>query len=396
MTSKLNRSNNYIGFARQYRPQSFSELKGQNALVKVLTHSIVNDRLAKGYLLTGIRGVGKTTSARIIAKTINCTNLITKDEGVFPCESCQNCRSFKEQKHPDIIEIDAASRTGVDDIRQVIESSEYMPLLGGYKVFIIDEVHMLSKGAFNALLKVLEEPPPHVVFIFATTEVQKIPLTVISRCQRYDLKRLSTDEIIALLKEIAGKENISIEEEALTTIAAKSEGSAREAVSLLDQAVSMAFDTEVNVTDSLISQMLGIVPIKTMIMLLGHIVEHKTSEAIDLINQTYVTTGNPEEFLKDFSDFIAYLSKAKALKNYRNNSYAAFDNQITDLLTKLKFSQLSILWQIITKGIQEIKHSHNQLVATEMIILKAIYAQEMPSVEDIINKSSTNAHPRQF
>ncbi|CAN7942364.1 unnamed protein product, partial [Ixodes pacificus] len=249
----------YIPFARKYRPNNFAELQGQEVLVKVLSYTILNDRLAGGYLLTGIRGVGKTTSARIIAKTVNCSALITENTTIKTCEECTNCISFNNHNHPDIIEIDAASKTSVDDIRRIIESAEYKPLQGKHKIFIIDEVHMLSKGAFNALLKTLEEPPPHIIFIFATTEVQKIPATIISRCQRYDLRRLSFEEIFKLLEYITKKENLKTDIEALRIIAYKSEGSARDAVSILDQAASMSAKSDNIISPQVINQMLGLV-----------------------------------------------------------------------------------------------------------------------------------------
>lgn len=392
----MNLPSNYIGFSRKYRPMSFAELKGQDALVKVLSHSIINNRLARGYLLTGIRGVGKTTSARIIAKTINCTNPSVSGDEVSACHNCTNCKSFSEQKHPDIIEIDAASRTGVDDIRQIIESSEYRPLLARFKVFIIDEVHMLSKGAFNALLKILEEPPEHVVFIFATTEVQKIPLTVVSRCQRYDLRRLTGEELLKLLIQIADKEKLSYESEALKIITSKSDGSAREAISILDQAANMTFEKGSDkgaITTALVNQMLGLTGVETIITLFEYIVEQRAGEAIGLVGDLYLSSVNLEEFYKSASDFVAYLTKAKALAKYQDPTYEAFDSRVTNIIIKTSFSQLSILWQIISKGLLEIKSSHNQLITAEMLVLKAVYAQTIPPFEQLI-EGSRQENPR--
>ena len=211
----------YIPLALKYRPKKFVDLKGQDVLVKTLTSAIMHSRLSHAYLLTGIRGVGKTTSARIIASVVNCENPITDKAYIEACTKCNNCISLAQGNHPDIIEIDAASRTSVDDVRSIIDSSEYRALLGKYKIFIIDEVHMMSKNAFNALLKTLEEPPKNVMFIFATTEVNKIPVTIISRCQRFDLRRFNADEIKSLLNSITNKESIECDEDALSLIALK-------------------------------------------------------------------------------------------------------------------------------------------------------------------------------
>ena len=373
----------YITFARKYRPINFSELQGQEILTKILSYAIINNRLAQGYLLTGIRGVGKTSSARIIAKTINCTELIVDNDNVRACEKCPNCRGFNEYKHPDIIEIDAASRTSVDDIRQIIESSEYRPLIGKYKVFIIDEVHMLSKGAFNALLKILEEPPPHVIFIFATTEVQKIPLTVISRCQRYDLRRLTFNEILHLLEQIKEKEKLQFDAEALKIIASKSDGCARDAVAMLDQATSFCGSDRDMVTAKVINQMLGLVETSTILEFVKNIIDKEAQKAIDLVNNIYLLSSNLEIFAETVSDFLAYLSKVKMLTYYHNPIYESFSKEIADILVRISFSQLSVLWQIYNKGIQEIKLSHNQLIAIEMLVIKSIYSQTLPLPEDL-------------
>lgn len=373
----------YITFARKYRPTNFSELYGQEVLTKILNYTIQKDRISQGYLLTGIRGVGKTTAARIIAKTINCTSPIVKGEYIEPCENCQNCNSFNKNNHPDIIEMDAASKTSVDDIRKIIESSDYKPLIGRYSIFIIDEVHMLSKGAFNALLKILEEPPAHVIFIFATTEPQKIPLTVISRCQRYDLKRLTFDDIFQLIQEIAKKEQLKIEIEALKIIASRSDGSARDAVSVLDQATSLGAGEVI--TPEIVYQILGLVDTASIIKFFEYIIQKDAAKSIDLVNQLYISSANLEIFVGLVADFSAYLNKAKILPDYQNPIYLPFNDQVTAILTKVTLSQLSIIWQIYSKGIIEMKTSHNQLIEAEMLVIKSIYSQMLPSLEELVD-----------
>ncbi len=378
----------YINFARKYRPTNFSELYGQEVLTKVLSYTIIKNRISQCYLLTGVRGVGKTTSARIIAKTINCTNLVIKGYSIMPCNNCHNCSSFSNNNHPDIIEIDAASKTSVDDIRKIIESSEYKPLIARYTVFIIDEVHMLSKGAFNALLKILEEPPTHVIFIFATTEPQKIPLTVISRCQRYDLRRLTFDEILQLIQSIVKKEQLKVEIDALRIIASRSDGSARDAVSVLDQATSVAAGE--SITPKIIYQILGLVDTASIVKFFEYIIQKDAIKSIDLVNHLYDSSANLEIFVALIADFTAYLSKIKISPNYHNPIYESFNNNITNILTKVTLSQLSIIWQIYSKGIMEIKSSHNQLIEAEMLVIKSIYSQMLPSLEeltDIYNNS---------
>lgn len=389
----INSSNQYIPFARKYRPNSFAELYGQEVLVKVLSYTILNNRLAGGYLLTGIRGVGKTTSARIIAKAVNCSALITEDANIKTCEQCVNCISFDNHNHPDIIEIDAASKTSVDDIRKVIESAEYKPLQGKYKIFIIDEVHMLSKGAFNALLKTLEEPPPHVIFIFATTEVQKIPATIISRCQRYDLKRLSFEEIFKLLEYVAKEENLKTDTEALKVIAYKSDGSARDAVSVLDQAASLSAKSGSIITRQAINQMLGLVDNNVIIEFSEYIINRDAASSISLINKLYGSSVNLEIFIESVSEFIAYLNKLKMLPDYSMPLYESFNDRIRNILDKISFPHLSILWQIYSKGVGEIKISYNQLVEAEMLIIKSIYSASLPLPEDLQNNSENLKQP---
>ncbi len=377
----MKKTDQYITFARKYRPNNFSELYGQEVLVKVLNYTIINNRISQGYLLTGTRGVGKTTSARIIAKTINCTNPIIENNSIFFCENCQNCLSFINNKHPDIIEVDAASKTSVDDIRRIIESSEYKPLIGKYSVYIIDEVHMLSKGAFNALLKILEEPPEHIIFIFATTEPQKIPLTVISRCQRYDLKRLTPDKIFQLLEEIGQKEQLKIEPQALKVIASRSDGSARDAIAVLDQATGLGEGGVI--TSQIVYQVLGLVDTSNIIKFFEYISQKSVDKAIGLVNELYIASANLEIFIASVADFIAHLNKVKLLTDYQDPVYESFDHEIKNILSQTELSQLSIIWQIYSKGVIEVKASHNQLIETEMLIIKSIYCQMLPNPEEL-------------
>jgi len=380
-------NSNYVPFARKYRPAKFSELLGQEVLTKTLTYCIKNNRLAQAHLLTGIRGVGKTSSARIIAKTVNCTDLREDEAEITPCNQCKNCISFNNQAHPDIIEIDAASRTSVDDIREIIESSEYRPLLGTFKFFIIDEVHMLSKSAFNALLKVIEEPPSHVIFIFATTEVQKIPLTVISRCQRYDLRRLTFEELHILAKNIAQAEKLKFEDEALKIIAIKSEGSARDATVMLDQAASYvhnASESEI-ITAEIVGKMLGLLQTSTIIRFAQLIIANNPAAAISLLEEIYANANNLEYFVQTMADFMAELCKSKVIPNYHNHLYQNYSKEISDILVGTSLSRISILWQIFSNGAAEIKLSHNESVSAQMLIIKAIYACNLPKAEEIMN-----------
>ena len=240
MAEEENKQEQYVVLARKYRPQNFDDLVGQEALVQTLTNAIKNNRLHHAYILTGIRGVGKTTTARIIAKALNCTGKDGRGgPTVHPCGFCENCRAITEGRHIDVMELDAASRTGVDDMREILDGVRYKPTNARYKIYIIDEVHMLSKSAFNALLKTLEEPPSHVKFIFATTEIRKVPVTILSRCQRFDLQRISIEDLTGLFKKILANEQINAEEEALQMIAKAADGSARDGESLLDQAISL-------------------------------------------------------------------------------------------------------------------------------------------------------------
>lgn len=385
---------NYIPLARRYRPCAFSDLIGQEVLTKTLTNAIIQNKLAGAYLFSGTRGIGKTTSARIIAKIINCTDKKIENNNVKACLACKNCMSMESSNHPDILEIDAASRTSVDDIRLIIESADYKPLLGSFKVFIIDEVHMLSKSAFNALLKTLEEPPAHTIFIFATTELHKIPITILSRCQRFDLRRLKLEEINKILKNISTKENINITDEAIEFLAIKADGSARDAISMLDQSWSLSFNNDGIVDLQLISQMLGSVNLDIIIDFLSKVINNNAEESIKILNEIYISNIDPILFFDSLLNIIGYAIKVKAVKGYKMASYQAYDEAICNITKDLTLSRLTVLWQIFSKSIIELKGSSNMLLASEIATIKAIYSSSLPTPKELVESISKNASPR--
>lgn len=375
----------YIPLALKYRPKKFVDLKGQDVLVKTLSSAIIHSRLSSAYLLTGIRGVGKTTSARIIASIVNCENPIINGTDIEACTTCNNCKSLSSGNHPDIIEIDAASRTSVDDVRIIIDSSEYRALLGKYKIFIIDEVHMISKNAFNALLKTLEEPPANVMFIFATTEVNKIPVTIISRCQRFDLRRFTGEEIIALLSSISKSEQISSDSDALALIALKSGGSARDAISMLDQAwmLSETQDSK-KISIDLVRSMLGIANLDVVIDCTLCIALQKTDEALKILESINVSGCDLIYFFENLLDTIGYLTKISTITGYSASEFAIHHDKLKEVSNNLSLGILTVLWQIISKGIIELKFSHNQFLSAEMLVIRAIYSTLLPTPKEAL------------
>lgn len=380
---------NYRALARKYRPKNFSELIGQDALVKTISNAINANKLAQAYLLTGIRGVGKTTTARIIAQTANCENVQIQD-GAIPlqCGLCSNCKSFIASNHPDIIEIDAASRTSVDDIRIIIENSEYRPLLGRYKVFIIDEVHMLSKSAFNALLKVLEEPPMHVIFIFATTEVKKIPLTIISRCQRFDLARIDIPKLTHLFLNVINAEGINCDKLALELIASKADGSARDGLSLLDQAIILAGHNNI-VSSDIVKSMVGFVSKSEVIEFFSSVIYNKADKALVVIHNIHKVSSDFTEFLNELATLCAYMAKKIALKEHLEIEFNNHEVEICDLVKNINMAWVQIAWQLIFKASVELKITTNQLQLIEMLVLKLIYITSEPLVNKKIKISES-------
>lgn len=376
----------YKVLATKYRPRDFDSLVGQDVLVRTLTNSINNNRIANAFLLTGIRGVGKTTTARIIARALNCVGADgTGSATIKPCGLCSNCTSIMEDRHPDVIEMDAASRTGVDDIREVIENTHYMPISARYKVYIIDEVHMLSKNAFNALLKTLEEPPSHVKFIFATTEIRKIPVTILSRCQRFDLKRIEGVELANHLENIAAKEEVSISQEALLALSASAEGSVRDGLSLLDQVIAHA-DGEI--TAQLVRDMLGLSDKSKIASLFKILAEGNVSAAFELFNQLYVNGGDPVLILNDLLEFTYLVTRIKSAPKL--DVRGAFSESETEsarkLAESLDVSYLTRLWQMLLKGLDEVKTAPDSFAASEMIMVRIAYMSDLPAPAKVIKE----------
>ncbi len=384
-------NDNYVVLARKYRPQNFSELLGQDALVQTITNAIKNNRLHHAYILTGIRGVGKTTTARIIAKALNCTGKDANNGAtVNPCGICDNCRAIAESRHIDVLELDAASRTGVDDIREILDGVRYRPTSARYKVYIIDEVHMLSKAAFNALLKTLEEPPAHVIFIFATTEIRKVPVTVLSRCQRFDLQRLSIDTLMAHFKNIIAKEKLTAEDEALHLIAKAADGSCRDGLSLLDQAISLgggAVKTEV------VKKMIGIAERGATFAIFEALINGKIAELMALIDKQREDGTAPLTLLQDLINVTHLVAKVKIVPEFIGD--VSLSENEKDFCSKMAplvpMAVLSKIWQMMIKGLSEINVAPIQQDALEMILIRTAYSAGLPTPEEILNGLKKNS-----
>ena len=375
----------YVALARKYRPQTFEDLLGQDALVQTLTNAIQNNRLHHAYILTGIRGVGKTTTARLIARAINCTG--TDGKGgptIHPCGECENCKAIAADRHIDVIELDAASKTGVDDMREILDGVRYKPTMARYKVYIIDEVHMLSKSAFNALLKTLEEPPAHVMFIFATTEIRKVPVTILSRCQRFDLQRISIETLVKLFHKVLAAENIEAEDEALHMVARAADGSARDGLSMLDQAIVLGNGKIENAT---VKNMLGLADRQQTFAMYEKLLEGNVAEVLQILHQLYSDGATPMLIIQDLVDITHLLAKVKIIPDYINDSSVGEnDREMCKKLNAAPISILSKIWQMLIKGISELQYANVQIDALEMILMRIAYSANMPTPADLLKE----------
>lgn len=378
----------YQVLARKYRPKKLSELIGQDVLVKTLSNAINQNRIPHAFLLTGIRGIGKTSTARIIARSLLCSN--SELPTTEPCGVCSNCKSISADNHVDVIEIDAASRTGVDDIREIIEQVNYSPVMGRLKIYIIDEVHMLSKQAFNALLKTLEEPPSHVKFIFATTEARKIPITILSRCMRFDLPRVSAEKLVEHLNNICAQENAKAEIDALKIIAGASEGSVRDSLSLLDQAIAVSAGETITALKA--REMLGLADRDILYTLIENIFEGKFEESLAVVAEQYEKGNEPITIIKDLMEITHQLTLAKASEKILQQSFISeLEKQKSlQILAKTSIPQLTRFWQILNKGLEEARYCPSPLMASEMIVMRACYASALPTPSEILKNLDDN------
>jgi DNA polymerase-3 subunit gamma/tau len=374
----------YRVLARKYRPQTFEDLIGQEAMVRTLTNAFASGRIAQAYMLTGVRGIGKTTTARLIARALNYVPLEGEDTGpsVDLSVKGQHCDAILESRHVDVIEMDAASHTGVDNVREINDAVKYKPASARYKVYIIDEVHMLSTAAFNALLKTLEEPPPHVKFIFATTEIRKVPVTVLSRCQRFDLRRLDAGLLTQHLANICARENVEAEDEALRMIARAAEGSVRDGLSLLVQAI--AYGTG-KVAAPAVQSMLGLSDRARVIDLFEALMKGDAATALDELEQQFALGADPEVILTDLAGFTHWVTKLKVSAALADDPAVTQQERVRGLefAGKLAMPVLARTWQMLLKGLEEVSRAPNALMAAEMVLIRLAHVADMPAPEEL-------------
>ncbi|MBB5708876.1 DNA polymerase III subunit gamma/tau [Sphingomonas xinjiangensis] len=382
----------YRVLARKYRPQTFSQLIGQDAMVQTLGNAIKRGRLAHAFLLTGVRGVGKTSTARLIAKGLNCVG--SDGQGgptIDPCGMCEPCRAIAEGRHIDVIEMDAASHTGIDDIREIIEASRYSAVSARYKIYIIDEVHMLSKAAFNGLLKTLEEPPAHVKFLFATTEVNKVPVTVLSRCQRFDLRRIPAETLAEHFSRVVAAEQVEAEPEALALIARAAEGSARDGLSILDQAIAHAGLEGEGVRTDAVRQMLGLSDRGAMRALFGLLLEGDARGALAALRGQYDLGVDPQAVLKTLLETVHGVTLAKLNSTPAAAQSAEELGSLHDWAGALSFPALHRLWQLLLRGHDEVAKAALPIEACEMALLRVIHASQMPDPGELARQIAAGA-----
>ncbi len=391
LTSSPAEQAQYRVLARKYRPADFSTLIGQDPMVRTLSNAFESGRIAQAFMLTGVRGVGKTTTARILARALNYTG---KDGNSGPTvdmpELGEHCEAIMESRHIDVIEMDAASHTGIKDIREIIDAVRYKPASARYKVYIIDEVHMLSNAAFNGLLKTLEEPPEHVKFIFATTEIRKVPVTVLSRCQRFDLRRIDMELLISHFAQIAAKEDVGIDDEALAMIAGAAEGSVRDGLSLLDQAIALGRG---KVAGADVRDMLGLADRGRIITLFEHVMHGRAGEALAELKEQYINGADPAVVLSDIADFIHFVTRIKIIGDAAAEDPAMSQTEIEhgrEMAAGLNMQVLARAWQMLLKGLVEVKASEKPLAAADMVLVRMAYAADMPPPEELMRGLSSN------
>ncbi|MFQ1699339.1 DNA polymerase III subunit gamma/tau [Loktanella agnita] len=383
----------YQVLARKYRPETFADLVGQHAMVRTLKNAFAADRIAQAFMMTGIRGTGKTTTARIIAKGMNC---IGPDGNggptTEPCGVCEHCKAIMEGRHVDVMEMDAASNTGVANIREIIDSVHYRAASARYKVYIIDEVHMLSTGAFNALLKTLEEPPAHVKFIFATTEIRKVPVTVLSRCQRFDLRRIEPEAQIGLLRKIANAEGADITDEALALITRAAEGSARDAQSLLDQAISHGAG---ETTADQVRAMLGLADRGRVLDLFDMILRGQAAAALTELSAQYADGADPMAVLRDLAEVCHWVSVVKITPEAAEDPTISPDERTRgqSMATELPMRVLSRMWQMLLKALEEVAQAPNAMMAAEMAVIRLTHVADLPSPDELVRKLQDSTPP---
>ncbi|UVK55055.1 DNA polymerase III subunit gamma/tau [Mesorhizobium sp. AR02] len=383
----------YRVLARKYRPSNFSELVGQEPMVRTLTNAFATGRIAQAWMLTGVRGVGKTTTARILARALNYKTSTVDQPSVDLAVLGEHCQAIMEGRHVDVIEMDAASHTGIDDIRDIIERVRYAPVSARYKVYIIDEVHMLSTQAFNGLLKTLEEPPPHVKFIFATTEIRKVPITVLSRCQRFDLRRIDAGALVAHLSSIAGKEGISVDDDALAMIARAAEGSARDSLSILDQAIAHGAGS---VSAEAVRAMLGLADRARIVDLFEHVMKGDVAAALAEFRTQYDTGADPAAVLTDLAEFNHLVTRLRFVPTAMDDASLSQDERErgADFARALSVRVLSRTWQMLLKGIPEVQSSNRPVSAAEMVLIRLAHAADLPTLDEAL-RSLEGAAPAQ-
>ena len=368
-------NNNSKVLALKYRPQTFESLIGQEVVAETIINSIKADKVPNAYLFTGIRGVGKTTTARIVAKALNCLNGIDK---LCKKDFCENCEAIINSSHIDVMEIDAASNTGVDNVRELIEFSRYGPTSSKYKIFIIDEVHMLSKQAFNALLKTLEEPPEYLKFIFATTEIKKIPITVVSRCQRFDLSRIKSTELFEFIKKVKDKENGKITDDALKLIIKISEGSVRDALSLLDRAL-LSLDENIELDLNAAQKIFGYFDKSQLIDLFELILKGEETKVINIYRKIYDQGVEPKVFINDFLELLYYFKNINSL-TLESTNFSLNDEEfskIKNISNKVEADVLVLFWQFAISSLEELDIVSNQHLSIEMFLIRLMHLQSM-------------------